>query len=145
MSEASAHPVLYAAPWTLSIGDFIRVVNIRLTNEGSFRVWIEFPGQTWAWRGDGTPILVSVMHRWELVTVSTGWMVARDDDGRPISEVHTALMVPTQPPDATTAAASSRSTAAAAADRAPDGLDETPLHSTWADTRSPSDEGGHWL
>ena len=142
MAEPSAYPVLYAAPWTISIGDFVRVVDIRLSNSGGFRVWVEFSGRNWAWRDDGTPILVSVLHRWELVTVSTGWMVARDDDGRPIADVNTAITGSTQPPDATTAAAS---TTAADADRAPGDADETSLLNTWADTRSPSDEGGHWL
>ena len=136
MPEASPFPVLYLAPWTLSIGDFVWVMDIRLASDGSFRVWIEFPGQAWAWDGRDTPVLVAIRHRWELETISTGWVVARGADGRPAAVAHTAVMEPTTPPDPTSAAASSRPAAAADAD-------ETPLHRTWADTRSrsPTDDG----
>ena len=83
---------MYGAPWSLSAGDYVRVVDVRADRSGNFRVWLEFPGQQWAWADHGLPVVVSIMHRWELITASTSWRVALDADGDPAITLNTAAM-----------------------------------------------------
>ena len=121
--------MMHLSPWTLHTGDFVQIIDIRLTLDGNFRVWIEFPGQVWAWGDRDTFVLVSVRHRWELVTTATDWAVTRRADGQPAAVAHSTVMGPTTtPPDP-----------APAAGTVADG--ESPLHNVWADTRSRSPTG----
>ena len=136
MPEPFTFPVLYLAPWTLNIGDSVQIMDIRLDAEGSFRVWIEFSGQVWAWSDTGTPVLVTVRHRWELETITTGWAVARRADGRPAAVAHSAVMEPSQPPGDTPTAASSRPAAAVDGDGTP-----LPGMGAYSCSRSPTADG----
>ena len=90
--ESPAPPLMYGAPWSLSAGDYVRVVDVRADRSGNFRVWLEFPGQQWAWADHGLPVVVSIMHRWELITASTSWRVALDADGDPAITLNIAAM-----------------------------------------------------
>ena len=156
MSSASPFPVLHLAPWTLQAGEFAQIIDIRLTADGHFRVWIEFPGQAWVWGdadsrawGDADSfVLVSVRHRWELVTTATDWAVTRRADGRPAAIAHSSVAGPSTTPPATTSlepdARPSRPSDApgdADGEAAPGDADgESPLRGAWA--RSPAGDDG---